>query len=522
MRVLSVVFALACGAFASCTQPRAEPASDAAADASTSADAAAEAEDEDAGKGEPQKLAATNFQVSVVDRMAWPESGTGARRLGYLRAGDMVLAYDRAIPNDECADGWIELVSGGWVCGKAVTFELSDPRVKHAVHPPDRDAGMPYKYAVNLGDGTPVYRRVLSIEDRKKYEPDLVPPPPKPEGDKDKEEEEAAPEGDEQHGGKKDPKDAGADASAPKPRLKDFKGKGVLVRKLGRGFIVGLDHEFKAAGAHWWRTTFGFAVPHEKLMLKPASTKLVNAFFGDAPLASDADGGESIAGSVGFVANEGVRAITLDDDGKLGWGKELPKRSSVLLTGRETTNNGTRLHETANGFWVRLGDLKLVKPTPPADLEPNEKWIDIDLGRQSLVAFEGTRPVFATLVSSGRRNPTDKEKDFPTPTGSFRIHEKHITTTMDGDVASDGPYSIEDVPWVMYFQGSYALHGAFWHDQFGHMRSHGCVNLAPEDARAIFAWSDPQLPPGWHGVFSADEKSGTRVIIHEDAPPKRR
>ncbi len=513
VRVVAVALSLACGMLASCSQPRVDPARDAgAADAGAIADAEAGAEDEDAGKGEPQKLAATNFQVSVVDRMAWPESGTGAHRLGYLRAGDIVLAYDRAIPNDECVDGWIELASGGWVCGKAVTFELSDPRVKHAVHPPDRDAGMPYKYAVNLGDGTPVYRRVLSIEERKKYEPDLAPPPPRS-GDE-KEEEEAPPEG--------DSKDAGADAAAaPKPRLKDFKGKGVLVRKLGRGFIVGLDHEFKAAGAHWWRTTFGFAVPHEKLMLKPASTKLANGFFGDAPLVTETDGGESVSGMVGFVVNEGVREITLGDDGKLGWGKELPKRTSVLLTGRETTSNGTRLHETANRFWVRLGDLKLAKPTPPADLAPNEKWIDVDLTRQTLVAFEGARPVFATLVSSGRRNPTDKEKDFPTPTGSYRIREKHVTTTMDGDVASDGPYSIEDVPWVMYFQGSYALHGAFWHDQFGHMRSHGCVNLAPEDARAIFAWSDPQLPPGWHGVFAADEKSGTRVVIHEDAPPKR-
>jgi len=91
---------------------------------------------------------------------------------------------------------------------------------------------------------------------------------------------------------------------------------------------------------------------------------------------------------------------------------------------------------------------------------------------------------------------------------------------MDGDVASDGPYSIEDVPWVMYFQGSYALHGAFWHDAFGHMRSHGCVNMAPEDARLLFAWADPPLPVGWHGVFAKDETSGTRIVVHEDAPEK--
>jgi lipoprotein-anchoring transpeptidase ErfK/SrfK len=86
---------------------------------------------------------------------------------------------------------------------------------------------------------------------------------------------------------------------------------------------------------------------------------------------------------------------------------------------------------------------------------------------------------------------------------------------MDGDVASDGPYSIEDVPWIMYFSGSYALHGAFWHSEFGRTKSHGCVNLSPEDARRIFGWTEPQLPEGWHGVVATEEKQGTRVVVHD-------
>jgi lipoprotein-anchoring transpeptidase ErfK/SrfK len=200
---------------------------------------------------------------------------------------------------------------------------------------------------------------------------------------------------------------------------------------------------------------------------------------------------------------------------------ELPKRSAVALTGRKTTIGGVTYEEAAGGFWVLSSPLVAAKPEIPSDLAPNEKWIGVDLTRQTLIAFEGKKPVFATLISSGRRNTQDKEKDFPTPTGTFRIGEKHITTTMDGDVASDGPYSIEDVPWVQYFQGSYALHGAFWHDNFGYVRSHGCVNLAPEDARTLFAWTEPKLPDGWHGVFAQPEK-GTRVIIHEDDPKKEK
>ncbi len=87
---------------------------------------------------------------------------------------------------------------------------------------------------------------------------------------------------------------------------------------------------------------------------------------------------------------------------------------------------------------------------------------------------------------------------------------------MDADTASDGPYSIEDVPWVMYFEGSYALHGAFWHNAFGAPRSHGCVNMAPPDAKELFGWVEPQLPEGWHGVYSTESVPGTRVVVHGD------
>ena len=157
------------------------------------------------------------------------------------------------------------------------------------------------------------------------------------------------------------------------------------------------------------------------------------------------------------------RKLEITDDGKgglkVGWGSELPRRSAVLLTGRDATIGGVTYQQTVGGFWVHLPELKIAKPNIPADVGPAEKWIHVDLTRQQLVAFEGRRPVFATLISSGRRNPGDAEHDFPTPQGTFRIREKHVTTTMDADVASDGPYSI-DVPWVMYFQGSYALHGA--------------------------------------------------------------
>ena len=158
--------------------------------------------------------------------------------------------------------------------------------------------------------------------------------------------------------------------------------------------------------------------------------------------------------------------------------------------------------------------------TPPKDLAPNEKWIDVNLKTQTVVLYQGAQPVYVTVASTGKKDPI-KEKNHETKPGSFRIREKHIAATMDGDVASDGPYSIEDVPWVMYFEGSIALHGAFWHAQFGHQRSHGCVNLAPDDARTLFFWAEPRLPEGWHGVFATPEHPGTRVIVREDPKAPR-
>ncbi len=137
----------------------------------------------------------------------------------------------------------------------------------------------------------------------------------------------------------------------------------------------------------------------------------------------------------------------------------------------------------------------------PLPLE--EKWIEVDLGNQKLKAYEGAEVVFETEISSGKAHT-------PTLVGKFRIMRKFESQLMSGP-----GYYLPGVPWVMYFYGGYALHGAYWHDKWGTPTSHGCVNLRIDDAKWLYDWSDPVVPEGAKAFASTKEYPGTWVLIHK-------
>jgi lipoprotein-anchoring transpeptidase ErfK/SrfK len=142
-------------------------------------------------------------------------------------------------------------------------------------------------------------------------------------------------------------------------------------------------------------------------------------------------------------------------------------------------------------------------PAPVSQPSANgEKWIDIDLTHQQLKAYQGETPVFQTSVSTGLRNT-------PTVVGEFRIYWK-LTAT---DMAGPG-YYLPGVPYTMYFHAGYALHGTYWHSNFGQPMSHGCVNLDTEDAKWLFDWTAPPLPTGATQVRSSGASPGTLVVVH--------
>ncbi|HFQ93613.1 MAG TPA: L,D-transpeptidase, partial [Anaerolineae bacterium] len=117
----------------------------------------------------------------------------------------------------------------------------------------------------------------------------------------------------------------------------------------------------------------------------------------------------------------------------------------------------------------------------PFGVGPDERWVDVDLSRQYLTAYEGDTPVFETYISGGLPG-------YETVTGQFRIWLRYESQTMDGRLLGYD-YYLENVPYVQYFYQDYALHGAYWHNNFGQPMSHGCVNIAPADAGWLFSWA---------------------------------
>jgi hypothetical protein len=146
--------------------------------------------------------------------------------------------------------------------------------------------------------------------------------------------------------------------------------------------------------------------------------------------------------------------------------------------------------------WVNQTYVAKVNPNaPPPGVEAGAAWIEVNIFEQTLAAYVGDRMVYATLVSSGLPG-------WDTPPGLFQVWHKVKQGKMSGQDDKPDYYFLEDVPWALYFNQAVALHSAYWHDGFGYKHSHGCVNLAPADAKWLFEWAPDAL---WVWVRSGQE-----------------
>ncbi len=430
----------------------------------------------------------------------WIYSDVGSKRTryGYLRAGSVVDARGPAIKNDGCAGGWYRINPRGFVCiGMGATLDLTHPVVVASSVRPVRKQSLPYLYVIAketppllyfrlasrgemiAAEGENIFTRAANFRQRVQVQGlsellgSLGPPPEflprhtaleKPYGIKEGLHEKA-------HSG----------PAAP-----------------ASGFSI-------ARVFDWQNRIFGLTTQLELVGLERTRVVRPSEFHGVAF-------GPEEGLPMGFVMQRFAQRYRLGASGQFLVDGAFGYREALKLTGQKRPGG---MLEVVGGAWVPESSLRLVAPRTsfPSMATGERKWVDISVKEQTLIAYEGRHPVYATLVSTGRGGLGDPETEQATVRGTFMIYQKDVSSTMDGDEDSAADsYALRDVPFVQYFHKGFALHGTYWHDEFGKIRSHGCVNLSPMDAAWLFEWTDPAVPADWHGVINKER--GTVVYVH--------
>lgn len=472
------------------------------------------------------RLGAVEFAAPIF---AQPDRRSS--KIGYLRAGGTLPRGEKPVKTDDCQGGWFRVHPRGFVCASVeATTDLEHPIVRALTLRPDASKPLPYPYAF-VRAIAPNYYRIPSEKEQFAHEMALdrhlrsykrlhekwdalsvgsndlefdaegntigVAPDEPPPLDYNK-----------VYGGNgsDDPPWFFADGRKI-PNIASFKvpDYAVITNRIARKAMIATIGTFVGPGDRRFAiTSDARLVPTSKLKPERGSV------FHGVNLK------EGWALPVAFVKHEDVHSYDLSR-AALDKKDEVDKLDAVQLTGRSKNLGGHRMLEGSGGEWYRERDLAIAaKPSKlPGFAKGNKRWIDVSIHAQTLILYEGQRAVYATAVSTGRDGLGDPKKTLSTPTGTFEIREKHLTTTMDANEV-DNKFELRDVPWVQYFKGGYALHAAPWHEDFGRPRSHGCINLSPIDARRVFLFTTPLLPAEWHGVTVEKESAGegTTILIH--------
>jgi lipoprotein-anchoring transpeptidase ErfK/SrfK len=446
-------------------------------------------------------------RIASVAWRTWIYTNVGKQRTryGYLRAGAIVDARGPAIVNDGCDGGWYRVNPRGFACiGLGASLNLAEPVAVASVNRPIRGHSAPYLYA--LANETPplLYFKLPSKAQMKEAEGydvgarsanfleriraqgqqgllgELGPPP---------------------------------DFLANGQKLDKPYGVKQTLRRLVDAGPASADSGFAICQHFLWENrAFGLTTELDLIALDRVKLVQPSEFHGVELLA-----GEALP--VGFVKDHYAPKYAADAHGNPIPHGAFGYRQGVKLTGKRQAGG---FLETRDGGFASAVSLRILpaRDSFPSFATGDRKWVDISIREQSLVAYIGTRPVYATLVSSGRGglgpsgaySDSAMEKSSSTVRGTFMIYQKEVSSTMDGDEDQSDSFNLRDVPFVQYFHKGFALHGTYWHDDFGKVRSHGCVNLAPIDAAWLFEWTDPTVPADWHGVVNKER--GTVVYIH--------
>jgi hypothetical protein len=455
------------------------------ATAAPSAAASADTSPEASEPGHGSRLASIAMRTWIYDAPA-----ERARKLGYLRAGALIDRAASPAGTDGCEGGWYRVAPRGYACvGKGATLDERHPIVLAAARGPRRGEPTPYTYVMSDSPPPHMYFRLPKEADQLRVEGPTV----------------------KTHAALSKIRFASLQTDEVPQFLLDgnnlptpYGSEKNLSLSVHRGranqnSAFGLQSVFDWTDRRFGLTTELDLIPLDRT--KPATISKVRGI--------ELKNG----GKPAFVVASGTTAYKKDGKHFKEAGA-VPGRSGWELTG-EVHGGDQGLYETTEGTWLPKPGLIVGEPGKDRakHAERGKKWISVSIQKQMLIALEGERPVYAALVSTGRGGMSDPAETFATIRGTFLLRAKHVSGTMDGNEAGDESFDLRDVPYIQYFHEGYALHAAYWHDDFGKTRSHGCVNLPPADAAWLFDWTDPQVPAEWHGAVSP--QGGTLVYIHK-------
>jgi lipoprotein-anchoring transpeptidase ErfK/SrfK len=481
--IVATLHALACGDGAAKRPdavqpaPSAPPAPDAAA-------IAEKARNEALDRDYPLHGLVTGVQLKVR-KAADPESTV----MGWLRVGARVRLAEGPTKVRNCATGFYKLHPVGFACaGEGIEVAKTPPASPIALTPAATDAPLPYQYYFVKEPKVPEYHRLPSRDEQRESRDFLA-----------------------RYGELfgKSPEKA---AKLMKGELPNEPAVPTFVRRfLDRGFFIAGAGFEERASRKFVRTVRGSYAKLSSLEERKGSSFRGIELF--------PEGAQPIALPVAWAVREAQPFIVKPrDDGSLRLvpaegAKSYARLTNVPWVARERVGD-TLFHKLADGHYVKAWFLALAEPIArPKQVPSDAPWVHVNLEQQTLVAYRGDTPVYATLVSSGL-------PEHESPIGLFEIRQKYVANGMSdlGPEAGDERYSIDDVPWTQYFAGSIALHGAFWHERFGLQRSHGCVNLAPYDAHRVWNHTWPEVGLGWHGATTEQTGlPGSKVLITKSA-----
>ncbi|HEU4537542.1 MAG TPA: L,D-transpeptidase [Polyangiaceae bacterium] len=484
-----------------------------------------------AGEGSAKTLAGEGSAKTPADEGAADAAGPRALGLSYptwvypapartpgpfgaVRPGTFValLSPEPRAGKGGCRGGWLAVSPAGFLCNDDhVSLDPAHPLGAAGVGElvaPLREGVLPYRYAFSRR--APVYGRVPTPAEQERVE---GPEERRPRARK------PTKGGFGGHDELTVDEEIAAEAEVPaalaggRP-LPTPQGPAPLVRKwVPEGSTVAFSRAFRAEGRTWLVSTDFGLVPADRVVSYRTSD------FGGVKL-----GGEARLPRA--WARRHARPFYRREAG--GWvptGERLAARASVALT-------GDRVEAPKGAYWKVEGPgetylfegevaVARLRP-PPGGTGPDEKWIDIRLRDGTLVAYEGATPVYATMVSGGAGGaggPDDTDHDLvlksATPVGAYRVSWKIGASRMSPEPGEPERFWLAEVPYTLYFRPPFAIHTAYWHEDFGSPKSAGCVNVSPADGKFLFGWVDPPLPKGgWQGVGPGKATGlGTRIVI---------